>query len=104
MMNKLRKYGVLFSVLASLTALCGCSVVRDRIESVIWERSGISEDVSYQEYKNLEMSDRLDDEGFYRSEELERLRQAARELPSGSVHVSFARNDYLEFTRSEEQS
>ena len=74
MKNKMRKIRVLFSVLVSLTALCGCSVVRDRIGSVIWERSGIAEDASYLEYKNLEMNEHLDDEGLYRSEELERQR------------------------------
>ena len=98
MLKVLRRYRALICALVSLTALCGCSAVRDRLESVIWERSGIPGDVSYLEYKALESNSQLDDEGLYRSEELERQRNAAQEIPAGSVHVSFARNDYLGFS------
>ena len=95
MLKKIRKKRIMILILLSLTALCGCSAVRGRLESEIWERSGIPEDVSWLQYKDLETNEQLDAEGLFHSEELERQRQAAPVMPAGAVHVSFARNDYL---------
>ena len=97
MLKIIRKKQLALLILLSMTALCGCSSVRDRLESEIWKRSGIPEDPSYLQYKQLETNDQLDGEGLFRSEELEQ-QQALQEIPAGAVHVSFARNDSLGFT------
>ena len=98
MLKKIRKKQVLFLIFLFLSTLCGCTAIRERMEAELWKRSGVPEDAAYQEYRTLETNDQLDSFGFYRSEALERQRQAAQEMSSGAVHVSFARNDHLEFT------
>lgn len=87
---------------AALLLLClmmsGCSQVRERLENALMESSGVLEDGDYLQYQALEASDQLDEAGVFISEEVERQRQAEVEMPSGTVRVTFARNDYLKIT------
>ena len=80
--------------MAFLFLLCGCSAVKERVVQILWENSGVPEDASYIQYREMEDENNLNEEGLYHSDIIDTL-TADNEPPSGSVHVSFARNDFL---------
>ena len=93
---KNKKLLTLILILSSLTAISGCSRIKDKLTQAMWERSGISEDVSYREYQQMVSEDVLDEEGLYHSDEVEQIISESNPIREGTVHVSFARNDYLQ--------
>ncbi len=95
-MERIRKSGLL--ILFCLLLVSGCTRIEEKIDEILWERSGAAEEVSYQQYQELAGGNRLDADGLYRSEELEQLRMAIPVIPDGTVHVSFARSEFLKFS------
>lgn len=92
---KKKQLTVLLILLPVLFVLSGCSGIRSRVEKILWEHSGVPEELSYIQYQQMEESDALDGEGFYRSPELEQYELS--QIKPGPIHVSFARNDFLHF-------
>lgn len=85
----------LLPLLASFCVLflAGCSQAQTYAEEKILQASGISADADYQEYKDLEASGRLNEQGLFRDGSIAQEGQR-----SGSVHVTFAENAYLKIT------
>ena len=75
--------------------MSGCTQIQERAKQLMWERSGVTEDFSYLQYQQMETADALDENGLYHSAELESYEK--RQEKSGTVHVTFARNDFLHF-------
>lgn len=86
---------IVFFLLPLLVILSGCTQVRERVEQLMWEHSGVTEDAAYNQYQQMEASDALDKDGLYHSAELESYEKSLEK--SGTVHVTFARNDFLDF-------
>ena len=82
-------------LLPVLLVLSGCTQIREKAEQLMWEHSGVAEDFSYIQYQQMDAANALDEDGLYHSAELEAYEK--RQEKSGSVHVSFARNDFLHF-------
>lgn len=95
--NEDRNWGIqmkkplLLLLSASCILLAGCSQVQDYAAEKMIQASLISEDEDYREYIKLEKTGSLDEDGFYRDAPVE-----TEEQPSGSVHVTFAENQYLD--------
>lgn len=83
-------------ILFSFLLISGCARIQEKIETILWEQSGAADDVSYQQYRQLASKGELDGDGLYRSEELERMLASVPKVPEGAVHVSFARNEFLQ--------
>lgn len=84
-----------FLLLPILLVLSGCAQIREKAEQLMWEKSGVTEDITYIQYQQMEAAGALDQNGLYRSAELETYEK--RQIKPGTVHVSFARNDFLRF-------
>ena len=84
-----------FIILPALLVLSGCTQIREKAEQLMWEHSGVTEDFSYIQYQQMDAANALDEDGLYHSAELETYEK--RQEKSGTVHVSFARNDFLHF-------
>ena len=84
-----------FLLLPVLLVLSGCTQIRDKAEQIMWEHSGVTEDFSYIQYQQMDAANALDEDGLYHSAELESFEKS--QVKSGTVHVSFARNDFLHF-------
>ncbi len=97
-MKRERKKKIELLILLCLLLTVGCARIQEKIETVLWEQSGAADEVSYQQYRQMVSDEQLDAEGLYRSEELERMLAAVPEEPDGTVHVSFARSEFLQFT------
>ncbi len=97
-MKMKRMCSILLPALLCVMLLSGCGRIQEKIEEILWDHSGASDDQSYQQYRRLQSENRLDGDGLYRSDELERMQTALREEPAGAVHVSFARSEFLHFT------
>ena len=89
-------------LLPILVILSGCTQVRERVEQLMWEHSGVTEDVAYNQYQQMQASDALDKDGLYHSAEVESYEKSL-EKP-GTVHVTFARNDFLDFKYYRDES
>lgn len=101
----MRKMGLLIAAFL-FAALTGCSMAdaREAFEGKVGEyvlrRSGIPEDASYAQYQNLKEQGKIDGEGLYR--DLGEYAQAyaadasGDETEKGQVHVTFAKNRFLE--------
>ena len=70
--------------------------MKDHAEQLMLEQSGVTGDVSYIQYQQLEESQVLDADGLYYSPALEEQLQYLASKSKGTVHVSFARNDFLQ--------
>ena len=92
-MNKKNPGIILILILILMVILSGCSVIEERISREMWERSGVAGEMSYIQYQQMLSADALDEDGTYHSSELEQYELG--QIRNGSVHVSFARNDYL---------
>lgn len=90
-----KNHFIKFFFLPMLILLSGCTQVRERAKQFMWERSGVTEDSYYLQYQQMETADALDENGLYHSAELESYEK--RQEKSGTVHVTFARNDFLHF-------
>ena len=93
MKRNLQSKIILFLALSML--LSGCDSVRDHLAQEMLKQSGVSDDISYIQYQKMEEAKALDKDGLYYSKELEEQMQALSAKPSGTVHISFARNDLL---------
>ena len=111
-------------LLTTLLVLSGCTQLQERAEQLMWEHSGVTEDFSYLQYQQklraqwdheknaivrvqaikkeideanqqMDAANALDENGLYHSAELESYEK--RQEKPGTVHVSFARNDFLHF-------
>lgn len=80
---------LIFCCVLCALLLSGCSAAGD----FILHRSGVISEEDYQKYIELRNAGQLDDNGSYTAEEL----TAEPELmpPDGSVHVTFAENEYM---------
>lgn len=91
-----------FLFLPMLLVLSGCTQIREKAEQLMWEHSGVTEDFSYIQYQQMDAAKALDENGLYHSPELESYEM--RQQKSGTVHVSFARNDFLHFDYYRDES
>ena len=98
MKRKIQSKILLFLALSMI--LSGCDSVRDHLAQEMLKQSGVSDDISYRQYQQMEKAKALDNDGLYISHELEDQMQALSAKPAGTVHVSFARNDFLEIDTS----
>lgn len=91
MRNHIRKYfaGKLGAVLLGIVCVLGLSGC-EAAENFILKQAGVLSDEEYQTYLELKNSGQLDEEGYYKSPELEEYD------PEGKVHVTFAKNAYIE--------
>lgn len=92
-MNKMRFIEII--LLPMLLVFSGCSKLQEQAEQLMWEHSGVTEDFSYLQYQQMDAANALDENGLYHSAEVETYEK--RQEKSGTVHVSFARNDFLRF-------
>lgn len=90
-------------VTATCLTLSGCANVNDyltsKLEEQAKEKSGILADQDYQEYQNLEESNKLDENGYYiEAVEIDNEDDVIDDEPSGPIHVTFAENSHIRFT------
>ena len=98
----MRKKILILNLAAVCLTLSGCSNVNEylkgKLEEKALERAEILEDQDYLEYKNLEVSGKLDDDGIYlgtveiNDEDIDDTKL------SGQIHVTFAENSHIRFT------
>ena len=74
----------------ALSVLTGCSSLENKLESFVLEKSGIKETEEYKQYEALQNESKIDQEGYYifSDEDVE--------VTSGSVHITFGENLYLD--------
>lgn len=79
-----------FIVVGMVTSLTGCRSVENAVEENMLKKSGLSEEVSYQNYEKYALSGQLDSDGYFSEEE------TATPEPNGSICLTFAKNSNLE--------
>ena len=84
--------------LGCMLLLTGCSRIYTYVEEKMWENSGVEEELSYVQFKQMRSADALNEDGTYRSADLEEYDKREEERNRGTVHVSFAENEFLRFT------
>ena len=94
-MIKKKRSSILLSLLF-IFLMSGCSSIENKISQLMWEKSGVADEIQYIQYEQMKSAGALDEEGLYHSKELEDLQAAESEKPNGSVHVSFARNEFIQ--------
>lgn len=80
-----------------LFLLTGCTSSLDYLKEQMWVMSGVESDKSYIQFRQMESANALDKEGLYRSKEMEEYQKHLSEQEQGSVHISFARNEFMNF-------
>lgn len=70
--------------------------MRERLEQAMWESSGAADEMAYIQYQQMESANALNADGFYQSEQFEEQKRSLMAKPSGTIHVSFAKNEFLQ--------
>lgn len=96
MKKKNKQYIILF--LGCMLLLTGCSRIYTYVEEKMWENSGVEEEMSYVQFKQMQSADALNDDGTYHSAALEEFDKREEEQNRGTIHISFAQNEFLQFT------
>lgn len=81
---KIRICLIVVGVVGSLT---GCSAVENAVEENMLKKSGLSEEVSYQNYEKYAADGQLDSDGYFSEEE------TATPEQNGSICLTFGKID-----------
>lgn len=85
------KKGIFLSLILVLL-LSGCSKIDTLLEEQIIQQSGIQDNPNYQQYQTYSDQGLLNEDGYYLGESL----SDGAEAPSGTAHLTFSENSYLE--------
>ncbi|MDO5156471.1 MAG: hypothetical protein Q4D51_10955 [Eubacteriales bacterium] len=91
----MKKAIVVSQVMLAAFCLSGCSQYDGLIQKQMEKRAGIDKSSEYALYNKLSQNQEIDDEGYYRGEQLADLEEQHNKLPSGQVQVSLATNSFL---------
>lgn len=83
-----------FGCLIFSLLLCGCSAGNTLLENQMTKKSDVQSNEAWHTYESLAQSGSLDDDGYYNQSEAA-YENTETTQPTGSVHVTFARNAYL---------
>ena len=85
-------------ILPFILLMSACSVIEEKITQVMWEKSGVTDELQYIQYEQMRSAGALDKDGLYHSKQLEEIQAAESAQADGPIHVSFARNEFMEIT------
>lgn len=91
------KFAILFVTFLAVV-FAGCENDSAYYENLILEKSGIINDDDYIKYDELDKSGQLNSEGFYEIDDEGGVIPVMAEVPTGIVHVTFAKNNFMEIS------
>lgn len=93
-MRHISKVLLVLGCVAAALLFCGCSAGNTLLEDQLAKQSDVKTEEAWLQYESLNQKGELDEDGYYIQSETTNT-PAGETQPTGSIHVTFARNAYL---------
>ena len=91
----MKRLALILSAGVIVTMLSGCGQADEYLQTRFLEKSGILEDQEYQQYSEMKQNNQLGENGTFNDTDIF-TETVVTDVGSGSVHVTFAENRYLD--------